>query len=992
MEESEVITRDSAFNMEDDKAAENEKKNESVVSDKHTVEQNMGEPEEAEVANSQDKDGEEDALLREIELQLEKGGDDVGNNDICLDKLSDNEEDQLLKSTSDDEKEENKSVKNINPDNDIDGVVDKCEVGSNESTPESTADNEPDVQNSINENKENRLNESEESKIVENKDDEFQENKEDAQIENEDKVIQSEEDKLIENEGDKLIENKENELNEKEECKLAESGKGNSIVSEENEEDRLLENEENELIESKENKVAKNDGDKVTESEENVINENDENNRLIKNRESENENTSEFDSEKLEEQIALNSVFLKEEIDLDPVGDEVFENESDYANMDSRDIEMRYTEHDDRSDDSMEIDNTVSQEQNAEGEESNDGFVNSSNEMNQEQSISGDSGRNITDETNQERSAAGGDSSDSFAVDKRLLEPDDSDDRIIIEDCLNEMKRNNGRSLNFIKEGAAEILLSSTKNVFYNPVQEFNRDLSVCALTVFSEDHQKDPHYKKRGLKRKSCEDDDSDSHVNKENEPALVPGKQVENGMTILEALSATGLRSIRYAKEVPGVKKIIANDLSSAAVETIQKNIEHNEVTDLVVTTKSDAALLMYQHQANGEWYDAIDIDPYGCPSRFLDAAVQAVRDGGMLLVTCTDMAVLAGNSPETCHAKYGAVSLRISACHEMAIRIALQCIESHANRYGRYIVPLLSISADFYIRVIVLVYTSPVTCKKTTSKLSMVYQCVGCHALTLHPLGVATQVGSTNTQVKFSLPASPPVNTICSHCGFKHRMGGPIWTGPIHSMKFVERMLVLAEKTGFSTQKRMEGMLEVIREELPDVPLYYTAAGLCSKIHCSTVPLISIKSALLNAGYRVSLSHANPASIKTNAPIKVLWDVIRCWVRLHPVSMKRMTDGSVAAAILCRPPTLLADFTEHHKARPNSRVRGLLRFQQNPQRNWGPGMRGRANYSQDETEEKRRSNQNKRTKRDRRRGNIDIIEVVTLSTDEDEGSNQP
>lgn len=51
----------------------------------------------------------------------------------------------------------------------------------------------------------------------------------------------------------------------------------------------------------------------------------------------------------------------------------------------------------------------------------------------------------------------------------------------------------------------------------------------MCALTVFSEDHQKDPHYKKRGLKRKSCEDDDSESRVNKENEPVLVPGKQVE-------------------------------------------------------------------------------------------------------------------------------------------------------------------------------------------------------------------------------------------------------------------------------------------------------------------------------------------------------------------------------------------------------------------------------------------------------------------------------
>ncbi len=35
-------------------------------------------------------------------------------------------------------------------------------------------------------------------------------------------------------------------------------------------------------------------------------------------------------------------------------------------------------------------------------------------------------------------------------------------------------------------------------------------------------------------------------------------------------------------------------------------------------------------------------------------------------------------------------------------MALRILLRCVESHANRYGRYIEPLMSISADFYIRV--------------------------------------------------------------------------------------------------------------------------------------------------------------------------------------------------------------------------------------------------------------------------------------------------
>lgn len=34
----------------------------------------------------------------------------------------------------------------------------------------------------------------------------------------------------------------------------------------------------------------------------------------------------------------------------------------------------------------------------------------------------------------------------------------------------------------------------------------------------------------------------------------------------------------------------------------------------------------------------------------------------------MTCTDMAVLAGNSGETCYSKYGAMALKSRACHEM------------------------------------------------------------------------------------------------------------------------------------------------------------------------------------------------------------------------------------------------------------------------------------------------------------------------------------
>lgn len=42
----------------------------------------------------------------------------------------------------------------------------------------------------------------------------------------------------------------------------------------------------------------------------------------------------------------------------------------------------------------------------------------------------------------------------------------------------------------------------------------------------------------------------------------------------------------------------------------------------------------------------------------------------------MTCTDMAVLAGNSGETCYSKYGAVALKSRACHEMVRALPSLC----------------------------------------------------------------------------------------------------------------------------------------------------------------------------------------------------------------------------------------------------------------------------------------------------------------------------
>ena len=41
----------------------------------------------------------------------------------------------------------------------------------------------------------------------------------------------------------------------------------------------------------------------------------------------------------------------------------------------------------------------------------------------------------------------------------------------------------------------------------------------------------------------------------------------------------------------------------------------------------------MVMYQHKKASDRFNVIDLDPYGSPSPFLDAALQSVADGGEL-----------------------------------------------------------------------------------------------------------------------------------------------------------------------------------------------------------------------------------------------------------------------------------------------------------------------------------------------------------------------
>lgn len=526
-----------------------------------------------------------------------------------------------------------------------------------------------------------------------------------------------------------------------------------------------------------------------------------------------------------------------------------------------------------------------------------------------------------------------------------------------------------------VKEGKAAILFPSANEVFYNPVQEFNRDLTCAVLTEFAREllAQRGVRLEVPGetegmvvsLSEEQSEADGQTEEKNGSPEPTVVAavGEKCESGLRVLEALAASGLRSVRFALEVPGLHSVTANDFSAKAAALIARNAQYNRVSHLVEASCKDASLLMYEKRGKKERFDVIDLDPYGSPSPFIDAAVQAVGEGGLLCITCTDMAVMAGNSGETCYSKYGSVSIKARYCHEMALRIILHSLDQRAGVYQRYIQPLLSVSVDFYIRVFVRVFTGQATVKNSASKQALIYNCVGCGSFHFQRMGRRTSNGK---HMKYSAATGPPVGPGCEHCGQRHQLGGPVWAEPIHDVAFVHKVLsaVSGNPSRFGTSKRIEGILSMVTEELEDVPLYYTVDSLSSTIHCNTPPQLQFRSALLHAGHRVSLSHACKNAIKTDAPPAVLWDIMRCWEKTNPVKREKLSETSPAFKILSTEPSLEACFTVREDSNPQSRKRHLTRFQENPQAFWGPKARAKTGGGiSTNLQDKSRKLQNKR-----------------------------
>ena len=431
--------------------------------------------------------------------------------------------------------------------------------------------------------------------------------------------------------------------------------------------------------------------------------------------------------------------------------------------------------------------------------------------------------------------------------------------------------------------------------------------------------------------------------------QPANTP-RSIDLKFRVCDALSATGLRAIRYAKEIPRVTQVIANDLSPTATTSIALNICHNEVNDKVIPTTSEAQLHLSASASKPDSkYEVVDLDPYGTAVPFLDSAIQALIDGGLLCVTCTDASLFASMGYlEKTFTLYRGLPFKGQQSHEVGLRLILHTVATSAASYGIAIEPLLSISADFYVRLFIRVRRNLNDTKFLGGKTQLLYYCgEGCGAFSTQPIVKIREMKDKIGQpiYKYTQALAPTTTPSCEHCDFKQHLAGPMWGGPIHNPHFVQRILDTLpdlDSQIYGTIPRIKGMLTVARDEtfppegliaqptspqqtsattdtatlaiqpisslppsyLDPAPLFIHPPSLCKALHCNSPPDAAVRGALLGLGYRVSRSHTSAGSIKTDAPWSIIWEVMREWTRQRaPIKKGAITKGTAGWGLMKR-----------------------------------------------------------------------------------------
>lgn len=342
---------------------------------------------------------------------------------------------------------------------------------------------------------------------------------------------------------------------------------------------------------------------------------------------------------------------------------------------------------------------------------------------------------------------------------------------------------------NTIREGKAIITVHDEKkiskelDVFYNPVMKTNRDLSVAVLKAWNRNH------------------------------------------LQIADLFAASGVRTIRFLKELPKrkIELIAANDYSAKAINQLKQNLKQNKLQKdkRIKITKKEATMFLLQ--SNG--FDYIDVDPFGTPVPFLDAAAKRLGREGILAVTATDTSALAGAFPDACRRKYSAMPMHSPIMHEIGLRILIGKCQTIAAQYDKALTPIFSYNKDHYMRAFLF-------CEKSKTKVTQVQNQIGMFT-------------------------------------YGKQTGGPLWLGELWNKEFVAKMKITES----------EKLLKTIQEEMHISQVgFFDIHAICKREHLQIPKYELLFDAIKKAGHKVARTHFSLNGIRTTMSEKELIETIR------------------------------------------------------------------------------------------------------------------
>jgi tRNA (guanine26-N2/guanine27-N2)-dimethyltransferase len=309
---------------------------------------------------------------------------------------------------------------------------------------------------------------------------------------------------------------------------------------------------------------------------------------------------------------------------------------------------------------------------------------------------------------------------------------------------------------------------------------------------------------------------------------------------MNLAFPLTGSGVRPLRFLKELKQgkINHLFVNDRKETFEKTFKENLKINKIPKKNISIfNEDASLfllnrIMDKKKPSGYcgYFDYIDLDPFGTPNPFLNAATARISRKGIIAITATDTAALSGTYPQVTRRKYWAKTRKNYMMHELGLRILIRKVQLQGAQFDKALTPVLAYHKDHYFRIY---FRSENGKKKCDAILDQ-------HKFMLYnPKTLDFETSKSNTKEGY--------DSI-----------GPLWVGNLKDQKLVERML---QNNTFEKETKF---LTKLKEE-KEICGFYDYHVIAKKYK---IPLA--KKELLLKKLNASITHFSPMGFKTNKKI--------------------------------------------------------------------------------------------------------------------------